>query len=150
MSFLDWLFRRSKDKGSVRTDSKGEQSESSEGKQCAVCGEKVDKGFIQCPKCSSGVFTSPKKVATTPSISSVSGSTRQVSESSKQANLICSKCGAEHYHEFMSALETIGLDKVTFSTSEDPQFAFGKCRFCGAELKPKGKSFRWIDLRKRD
>lgn len=68
----------------------------------------------------------------------------------KRANIICSNCGAEYYHEFMAALETINLDKVTFSTSEDPQFAFGKCQFCGAGLKPKGKSVRQIDLKKRN
>jgi DNA-directed RNA polymerase subunit RPC12/RpoP len=150
MFFLDRLFRRFKGKGIIRTDSKDEQTESSEDKQCAVCGEKVDEGLIQCPKCSSAVFTSSKKIATAPSISSVSGSTRQLSETSKQANLTCPNCGAEYFHEFMTALETIGLDKVTFSTSADPKFAFGKCQFCGTGLKPRGKPFTEIDLRKRD
>jgi len=63
--------------------------------------------------------------------------------------LICSNCGAEYYHEFTSALEDIGLDKVSLSTSEDPQFAFGRCQFYGAGLQPKGKPFKFIDLRKK-
>lgn len=57
--------------------------------------------------------------------------------SNKESNLVYPNCGAEYYHEFMSAIEQIGLDKVTFSTSEDPKFAFGKCQFCGAGLQPK-------------
>jgi len=34
------------------------------GKECAICGQKVSKGLIQCPNCGSGIFASPKKAST--------------------------------------------------------------------------------------
>ncbi|GAH65421.1 unnamed protein product, partial [marine sediment metagenome] len=71
------------------------------------------------------------------------------SQESKESNLVCPKCGAEYYHWFGDYVEEAGIDKFTFTTSEDPQFAFGKCQFCGAGLRPTGKSWKrikWIKL----
>lgn len=31
-----------------------------QGKKCAICGEAVDQGQIQCPKCNCGIFDAPK------------------------------------------------------------------------------------------
>lgn len=73
------------------------------------------------------------------------------SQEGKQSNLVCPNCGAEYYHEFADLVEEAGIEKFVFITSEDRQFAFGKCQFCGAGLQPARepwKRIKWTDLTK--
>ena len=84
MGFFQRLFRRPQSQMGAdihsSTEHKDFRGESSTEKQCAVCGQVVDKGLVECPKCGSGVFN-PKKMKVAGEISVSEFRRRQASYS---------------------------------------------------------------------
>jgi len=88
----------------------------SEGKECAVCGQKIAPGFIQCPKCGSGVFNTPKTEYT----------------GGRYQPTTCSMCG-----------RTILHDQVVGHVDIDSGVTETICESCAAVIS-KGKPSVWL------